>query len=862
MEMSSSESEDDLEIVIGDAIPTSSSYVRPKPLLVRGRGGSRGRGGRGDSRGVKKPSIPKETPTLPIGESMPKSILGAYIHASATQLPPEFRITKAIPEYKELCRVLGLKKNEYKSFFKTSLEEAKKFLYAHNNRTYTVLYSREDVLDLPPIGKPIPISKVKYMIHPSSTTLYDLDRVADDILEIFGVEKSDSLYSSFHRSIVEENIRYIRGVRHNEVIVIPKVNGQPYSLTSIVFWRKVTMRGMKDLLSFVASKVSEFLMGVVSPQHIIDCNGGDGKLIVLGMKKGFSHSQLRRIRLVKGEEVCNSKPKGDIHIGKYLCTNGMYSSYVISCLCSALALRERPAHFGLDNGVWCGNFLDVWDMVACQKDISFKNVYTFVEYSKSFLSFLNIGLEETRNLDGYLLQVIIAIQAMQKTLRLRHNSLSFANISFIEGARDVAYDISLPKKEAKREGCRWSKELKYAIGEHIADGTFSKVYKDSTGKYAIKVIDVSNITLESVLDECDTLSVLSHPNIISIVDAHRSREKVYTVSPLAEGSAHDYITRNGVMSEAQAYLVFRQLLSAVEKCHASGIAHLDIKLDNILIADFNNLESGVILGDFGLARRVDDGVKITESLGSPAYIPYEIVKGVPYDPKIADIWEMGVCLFVLLEGRFPHYSEDISEMYSKKLYDSHSFVLVTNENLKELINKLLSKSVERRWTISQIKESKWMKSMDALYSSYNPITEHITFSHPKTKVKRVYIQGLEGIVKIGGFHDSVCYADPVVGNAHYYEMGYNDKYDVLTVLYDFWNYRDRTKGYVDDVVRFVFGDLEKVDEVMSTYIRGKPRMGTVDNFPNASPERILGNTYLLKKYFGNVAPGATVLGSV
>ncbi len=94
-------------------------------------------------------------------------------------------------------------------------------------------------------------------------------------------------------------------------------------------------------------------------------------------------------------------------------------------------------------------------------------------------------------------------------------------------------------------------------------------------------------------------------------------------------------------------------------------------------------------------------------------------------------------------------------------------------------------------------------------------------------------------------------------------MGYNEGYDVLCVLWSMWQHKDRTPGgYVDDVLMFVFGDLSRVDDIMATYIHGKPRNGTLDQFPNASPERILSSRYFLKKHFGKKIDGATLLGSV
>jgi len=88
--------------------------------------------------------------------------------------------------------------------------------------------------------------------------------------------------------------------------------------------------------------------------------------------------------------------------------------------------------------------------------------------------------------------------------------------------------------------------------------------------------------------------------------------------------------------------------------------HRDIKPENILMDSIDDLY--VKLTDFCFSTYFRPGQGMSQVLGSPLYMPPEIVSKQEYDSKV-DIWSAGVVTYVLLTGEPPFNGESIEEIY-------------------------------------------------------------------------------------------------------------------------------------------------------------------------------------------------------
>jgi len=204
---------------------------------------------------------------------------------------------------------------------------------------------------------------------------------------------------------------------------------------------------------------------------------------------------------------------------------------------------------------------------------------------------------------------------------------------------------------------------KYGEGGYGA--TFAAADKATGEALAVKVIDMRKMRPEAIRKECQILENLTHPNVIH-QKGHgpgptntKYASFYFIFMELASGGElFDQVIDRGAnaMPEPVARGFFCQLLDGVAYLHAAGVAHRDLKLENVLLTSTGEVK----LIDFGLShvyQRLADGTPdrspLTHRCGTPAYAAPELLFGRCYDGMQADIWSLGVCLFAMVLRQFP-----------------------------------------------------------------------------------------------------------------------------------------------------------------------------------------------------------------
>jgi len=146
--------------------------------------------------------------------------------------------------------------------------------------------------------------------------------------------------------------------------------------------------------------------------------------------------------------------------------------------------------------------------------------------------------------------------------------------------------------------------------------------------------------------------------------------------------------------------LFLGIVSGLESLHGIGIAHSDIKPENIGI---NVTTMTPLIFDFGLSTQLRN---ISASSGSPLYMSPERLSNLPHDPFSADIWSAGITFYELLTGTTPFDDcEDIRQLYTamKRVQSFLNFkdTEIRNE-VSEIVLEMLKWNPSERCSFSDI----------------------------------------------------------------------------------------------------------------------------------------------------------------
>ncbi|KAG9199330.1 hypothetical protein G6514_008586 [Epicoccum nigrum] len=222
-----------------------------------------------------------------------------------------------------------------------------------------------------------------------------------------------------------------------------------------------------------------------------------------------------------------------------------------------------------------------------------------------------------------------------------------------------------------------------------------------------------NNAFELIKEEIAIMKKLNHPNLVSLVEVLDDPEEdsLYMVMEMCKKGVVMQVgleERADPYSEEQCRCWLRDMVLGLEYLHAQGIIHRDIKPDNCLITEDDVLK----IVDFGVSEMFDkDGeMKTAKSAGSPAFMPPElcVAKHGHVSGRAADIWSMGCTLYCLLFGRIPFEKHGMIELYQAIRMNPVEFDSECNEELKDLLLRLLEKDPKKRINIEQLREHPWV----------------------------------------------------------------------------------------------------------------------------------------------------------
>src|SRR2546428_3724737 len=229
---------------------------------------------------------------------------------------------------------------------------------------------------------------------------------------------------------------------------------------------------------------------------------------------------------------------------------------------------------------------------------------------------------------------------------------------------------------------------------------------DAAGrKVAIKVLHPEltvSVAADRFLREIRYASQLHHPHIAPLLDSGETEYLLWYVMPYVPGETlRQALRRDRMLPVGRGVCIACEVLEALSHAHEHGLAHRDIKPDNIVLA-----AEGAVLVDFGIARAIAHSGedRVTRSgfvVGTEEYMSPEQAAGAPDIDGRTDLYSLGVVLFETLAGRPPFSSPNAAAVLDMQQHQPAPDLLRVRPDvpppLAAAIARALAKAREERW---------------------------------------------------------------------------------------------------------------------------------------------------------------------
>jgi eukaryotic-like serine/threonine-protein kinase len=201
---------------------------------------------------------------------------------------------------------------------------------------------------------------------------------------------------------------------------------------------------------------------------------------------------------------------------------------------------------------------------------------------------------------------------------------------------------------------------RYRVEARLAQGGMATVYLGTDTRLdrtvALKIMHAELASDEDFVRrfvaEARSVARLSHPNVVTVYDQGADGRTLYLAMEYVPGrTLRDLLAERSALRPREALDILEGVLAGLAAAHAAGLAHRDVKPENVLFGNNHSIK----VADFGLARLLSDATHTKSGLliGTAAYLAPEQVAGGRTDFR-ADVYSAGIMLFELLTGRQPY----------------------------------------------------------------------------------------------------------------------------------------------------------------------------------------------------------------
>lgn len=245
----------------------------------------------------------------------------------------------------------------------------------------------------------------------------------------------------------------------------------------------------------------------------------------------------------------------------------------------------------------------------------------------------------------------------------------------------------------------------YRLTGFLGEGGFAAVYLGEHihlhTRAAIKILTTKlmNPEVEQFRHEAYLLAHLSHPNVVRVFDfgiEERERLPFLVMQYASHGTLRQQHARGTCVPLATVLSYIKPAASALQYAHSNRIVHRDVKPENMLIGDQNE----VLLSDFGIAllAQTSHMQKTQEFIGTALYMSPEQIQGKPQ--SASDQYSLGVVVYEWLSGTLPFtgsFLEICSQHVLAPPLPLRQRIPTISQEIEQVMTKVLAKDPKERF---------------------------------------------------------------------------------------------------------------------------------------------------------------------
>lgn len=327
-----------------------------------------------------------------------------------------------------------------------------------------------------------------------------------------------------------------------------------------------------------------------------------------------------------------------------------------------------------------------------------------------------------RNLNGKMKQASIKLLMVMDGLRVNRRSVIVCGDELLWPQETIRH-CSIGKI---KRGIYMKRRMGICFGDSSRDVVALKIIE--------KELVYSHIGLDSNDIEVELATMIDlntdggHSSILRVFEVYETSSYVIVAMEMLGGDLLDY--QLSIKDELTTQSIFQQIVSGYNFMRQKGYAHADVSLENVLIqfipksATVEKPRWVAKLTDFGSAVLLDENkhciVDPSSGTGKPYYLAPEAYL-VPYEVVTADIWSLGIVLFVLLAGRTPfeicNESDSSFLQFQENGFSSLEGDLINksiSNDAIDLVRSMLCLNPEERITLENVLAHPWVETIPSV----------------------------------------------------------------------------------------------------------------------------------------------------